>query len=484
MAESGDYHVELSTPRESESPTPEHAMSNSSFDDLARRFLSGIPNLQRSSKAERQQLLRPVRGRVPIVPCGIGAFCPTTWDSLEALSDFGRKWRSQCPERKRRLEGKRIPDFVLGIVGDILATKQLDKLAELDIGAFSKQLQQGLTDRLARTKADIEYSFPCHLFDDVNVGQFNIGPVRFLPRLNWLDHVEEHGGGDANWAKLVRAAWGGGSATTEDIIIDKWRAETISTGFRDCCWVAIVMVTTNELGRSDEAAGILARLAIDALGAPMSASRAIRLAILGDALDLSRCIAVLQSPGGKSGIWFRSPDLRMGDETNAAQDFLQATADYRDAAGRAFEELKTPSSNGSASLRRRWCDALFWFGAARRNTTEFMALVHYGVALDILAKGGKDGGITDLLSKLFARSPTEETDGTTLKGDVENLYKQARSQLSHGGRPALLEDMPLSREKADQLVASALCRYICCLDRYDGTDAYATFLAAIPSLVQ
>jgi hypothetical protein len=215
----------------------------------------------------------------------------------------------------------------------------------------------------------------------------------------------------------------------------------------------------------------------------MSHLRATRLTVLGDDLDLSGCIAVLQFAGGKTGLWFRRPGPRIGDDENAAQDFLQATVDYRDAAGKALEELKTSSSNGPASLRRRWCDALFWFGAARRDTTEFMALVHYGVALDILAKGGGDRGITCLLSKLFARSPTEGSDGTTLKGDVESLYRQARSQLSHGGRPALLEDMPLSREKADRLVAGALCQYICCLDRYGGTDDYTAFLDTIPSLV-
>ncbi len=463
--------------------TPEQAVASSSFDDLARRFVTGITNVQRSSNAERQQLLRPVLGRVPIVPYGIGSFCPTTTDSLEALSDFGRKWRSQCSDRTRRLDSKRIPDFILGVVGDVLANKQLDKLDKVDIAAFSKELKQGLANRLAMTNTDIGYSFPCHLFDDVSVGQFDIGPVRFRPRLNWLDHVERNSKGDARWAGLVRARWQSNSATTADIIADKWRAEAIITDFGECRWIATVTVTTNELGRSDESANILVRLAIDALGAPMPFWRATRLTIPGGDVGLSRCIAVLQSAEGKIGIWFSGAGLRIGDEENAAQNFLQATCCYRDATGRALEELKTPSSNGPASLRRRWCDALFWFGGARRDTTEFTALVHYGVALDILAKGGKAAGITDLLSKLFARSPSEKTNGTTLKGEVKTLYNHARSQLSHGGRPALLEDMPLSREDADGLVANAICQYISCLDRYTGADTYADFLAAIPSLL-
>ena len=396
-------------------------MSTSSFDDLARRFLDGITSVRRSSTTERQQLLRPVQGRVPFIPCGTGAFCPITWNGLEALSDFGRKWRSQCPGRKRRLESKRVPDFILPIVGDILATKQLDKLDQLDIEAFSNELKQALTDRLAMTKVDIEYSFPCRLFDNTNIGQFNVGPVLFLPRSNWLDHVEGDSNGQVGWTKLVRSGWEADAATTAGGTIDAWRAEAIGIGFGDCRWVATVTVITNELGRSDETAGILTRLAVDALGAPMSLSRANRLAILGDDLDLSRCIAVVRSAGGKTGIWHRRPSPRIGDEENAAQDYLRATCSYLEAAGKALEELKAPSSNGPAGLRRRWCDALFWFGAARRDTTEFMALVHYGVALDILAKGGRAPGIIELLSKLFAPRPGEEINRTVLnlKGVVK-----------------------------------------------------------------
>jgi hypothetical protein len=310
-------------------------MNNISFDDLSRRFLSGITDIQRSSETERRQLLCPIGGRIPIVPHGTGAFCRTTWDSLEALSDFGRKWRSECPERKRRLESRKAPDFILGVIGDVLATKQLDKLDELDIKAFSKELRQSLTDRLAVTNVDLEYSFPCHLFDDINTGPSNIGPVRFMPRLDWLDHVEENNGENERWANLVRDNWQSDAATTVGTVVDKRRAEDVVTGFRDRYWIATVTVTTSELGRSDEWASILVRLAIDALGAPMSLLRATRLTVHGNDLDSTGCIAVIQSADGKTGIWFRGPGLRIGDDENAAQDFLQATSHYREAAERS-----------------------------------------------------------------------------------------------------------------------------------------------------
>jgi hypothetical protein len=458
-------------------------MSGSSFDVLARIFLSGITQVQHSSAVERQQLLRPVRGRVPIVPWGIGAFCATTHNSLDALFDFGRKWRLQCRERQRRLDDKRVPYFILGVVGDILATKQPDKLDQLDVRAFSTELRQGLSDRLASTDANVEYSFPCRLFDHVRTGKFNIGPVYFWPRLLWLDHVEKTGGGSTPWVNIVRANWQTPSTMTPDIVVDKWRAEAITTGFHDCSWVATVTVATNELGRSDEWASILVRLGIDALAVPMHLSRATQFTIPGDKLDLLRSIAVVQSAEGKTGIWFSGQGARIGEEENAAEAFLQSTCSYRSAVGKALEALKALSPSGPISLLRRWCDALFWFGSARRDTTDFMALVHYGVTLDVLAEAAKAENIIRLLESLFGITREQPINGGTLKHVTESLYNQARSMLSHGTRRALFEDMPLSREQADQLAANALSRYICCLDYYDDADNCEAFLAAIPSLL-
>jgi hypothetical protein len=115
-----------------------------------------------------------------------------------------------------------------------------------------------------------------------------------------------------------------------------------------------------------------------------------------------------------------------------------------------------------------------------------MALVRYGMCLDVLSRGGKAVGITKLLCELFALSPDHPimSDGTTLKKTVERIYSDCRSQFGHGAKTALLEDTPFSRVDADILTAHVLESYVLCLSHYDGKDGYQDFLRAVSTLRQ
>jgi hypothetical protein len=77
----------------------------------------------------------------------------------------------------------------------------------------------------------------------------------------------------------------------------------------------------------------------------------------------------------------------------------------QDAVGRALRAFVKCGDTGNAPLSfRRWAEAMYWFGQARREPNEFIALVKLGIALDVLAKGGKAKGILALTRAIFGKS--------------------------------------------------------------------------------
>ncbi|WP_234686090.1 hypothetical protein [Bradyrhizobium monzae] len=126
-----------------------------------------------------------------------------------------------------------------------------------------------------------------------------------------------------------------------------------------------------------------------------------------------------------------------------------------------------------------------WFGQARREKSDFIALVKMGVSLDVLAKGGRSKGILALASAIMALGSKDSvtSDGQSLASFVKKLYDEGRSKIAHGGSLALLEELPLEVEVADAFTANILTGYVACAAHYTGTDTYEDFLAAIPSIL-
>lgn len=60
---------------------------------------------------------------------------------------------------------------------------------------------------------------------------------------------------------------------------------------------------------------------------------------------------------------------------------------------------------------------------------------------------------------------------------VAKLYNRGRSQIGHGGAPALLEDTPIERGAADNICRRTLNRYLYALKSYEGVDDATTFLS-------
>jgi len=176
---------------------------------------------------------------------------------------------------------------------------------------------------------------------------------------------------------------------------------------------------------------------------------------------------------------------RLGGPPGAQADLLSKNTSLRSSVGQAITAFVTVTDTGNApNLLRRWIEAMYWFGQARHEHNDFIALVKFGIALDVLAKGGSALGILDLCRALFGKQANDviAPDNRTLKQVVEKVYNEGRSRIAHGGSLALLRELPVELSLADSLTAHSLASYVVYASQYGGPDTYEAFLAAIPAL--
>jgi hypothetical protein len=154
------------------------------------------------------------------------------------------------------------------------------------------------------------------------------------------------------------------------------------------------------------------------------------------------------------------------------------TVTLRGAIGEALAAFVSVQQAGNCpELMCRWVEAMYWFGQARRERNEFISLVKLGVALDVLAKGGKAEGILELARAAFGKADDDviASGNRTLKQVVKTLYNDGRSKIAHGGTLALLQELPIELGLADNFAAHILAAYVVYAGLHKGDDTYEGF---------
>jgi hypothetical protein len=139
---------------------------------------------------------------------------------------------------------------------------------------------------------------------------------------------------------------------------------------------------------------------------------------------------------------------------------------------------------GCPDLSDRWTNAVHWYGRACSDEADFVALVKFAIALDILSGGLEEPGIRELAARLLSIPLGRQVlgDGTTLKQLVGRIYRY-RSEIAHGSILALDETLRAQRAQAETLAAAMLVTYVMELDKYaksGGTDDRDNFRNALP----
>jgi hypothetical protein len=428
---------------------------------------------------------------------GNGQYVRITPEGYKAIEDFGLKWWESDAQARSVVSAAEVKKIALSIFGEFVNGNHQARLA-----ADPKEkrvLQALLRERAMDLKHTLSHYFPCHIFEHNDVAQFAVGPVRFLPRIDWLNHVERLAGTQLSWVGLVRSRWLG-EVGDGDIDVPPFKmdaspkeSEDLHTRFRAkgtleevgrCQWIAIAEVPERYMSLSRSCAEVSVRVAIDTLGLHMFNRAALDLRGPGDNLSSTISRPMYQAPGRDIYESWKLDHPALKIDGKSAELFLTGSAKLREDAGAAITAFVQWNGRHSLpGLKKRWVEAMYWFGEARREGAEFIALVKCGIALDVLTQGKKAAGIENLCKGLFQCALTDPitTDGnTTLSELVREIYDEGRSQLGHGGRPGLLTELPVSLSVALEFTQTAMRHYLTALCKYIGTDDVDGFMAALP----
>lgn len=444
------------------------------YNKLIQRALDGIEQAKAKTAVQppgQPRLIFPIT-----ISVGLSGTAPITSDGVAALRELGRLWHSNDSKLRAVLSRKAAQEQAVLAFGELLEARPRLP-ADVDL---KTELLRFLDKRMEiRTRTEHFY-FAVRAFEGSDIGKIAVGPVVFFRREEWLDEMERNAGAPFSWKETVLTAWrnnGSAQGVTD--------ADDIIRFVGTCDSIASISISGRDRSRSTECAKTAVIVALDSLGLEMSRRQGRNLRGPGDNLErkMDRRISQFDGHGFNGGT---SVDLpRIGGPPGWQADYLRDTSELRAAVGVAIDAfVDLQSTAHPPRLMRRWNEAMYWFGQSRREDNDFIALVKVGIAMDVLAKGGKSRGITALVCALHDMKEDDIliSDQVTLGRFVKTLYDDGRSKIAHGGELALLNELPLEVALADDFASKVLIGYVMCAAQYNGPDNYEDFLAAAPSL--
>lgn len=319
-----------------------------------------------------------------------------------------------------------------------------------------------ILDRLTEEeRTNVDQHIPCMLFhEDQSVQAFSVGPVQFLPRTEWIDRYIS----DREARDIV------GRVEQRVMTIDEVRLQalepcsgrpvqealTVLAFLKGFSWIGTIRADDHELRWSHRKMSTIVGLAIDALGLLFRSDEARRFTKAGRAHLFSEVrLATLVEDGRIIHGWnVNMPGL--GSKPGALVNKIQAKRAFLDAAGELLSIYLRSRQMGTAPhLIEAWVNALYWTGEARREGSDFMAVVKYGCAVDGLSgAGGRSSAIIDFAEAALGPGDADKLpeDELSIAEAVELVYEKGRNKLTHGEMPGVLEDFSKQRRVGDALL--------------------------------
>jgi len=464
----------------------------SSFDELIQRAIEGVREIQKKTPDELKQWLTSRPLIPPTIPSGQGFYFITA-EGLAALHDLGRTWHQNDPANQKVLTREVAGQTAVEAFGDLMAAAKTFP-GDSDV---KTELLRILKERIHNRIRPEHFYFPAHVFEQEDVASFDVGPVSFYRRNDWLDAVEQIAQTPPAWKQEVLARWSRRPKLRERAVgwfkrrilkqpVGHGVADDVTKTIGACRWVITVPVEGRERHRAAECATVAATVALDSLGLTLEPQITKSFRGPGDELEVRMTRTFSQFEGASAFNSTVSVNLpNIGGRPGAQANLLSATRKLRTAVGNTLKAFVSVTPACTAPmLRHRWVEAMYWFGQARRERVEFIALVKYGICLDVLAKGTQFKGILKLCSEALGKTEADAmtSDGRALSTLVKRLYDEGRSQIAHGGRPVIMQELPIELHLADSLARQVLLAYVAALDLYAGPDVYEDFLATLPQL--
>jgi hypothetical protein len=395
-----------------------------------------------------------------LIAAGDGKPIITSQEMEQLIQGVAQELKRSEPSVSTRHTDKEWNWLVRGTFGPALTIIDLDE----DPAQNAKLLLSSVRSQLdaATTAQDREHAFGCTLFGTFNVAPFNIGPVNFEPRTDWLTRKQREGEVSNTTARRVRQIWRGAKLRRRKAGYDASREKDILDAVGKCPYVC----TVRTRGLAPEASRLKAQTASHLAMAAV----ALRWSRPSEALAGFR---LLTDPGirrQRSLVFVPGVRILAGAQlvgmphgpSISAEDWLAELEESKDdfaLIGQAIEYfLNVSGVTARPKIMNVIVQALLWFYEACREEVDLMAVVKFTATLDALAAGGKSGGIRRLVK---ARLGIEDDkpirkDGPTLKAAVDEIYSDGRSRTIHGTNDKLGKDWSSTRRLAEQFARLCL----------------------------
>ncbi len=328
------------------------------------------------------------------------------------------------------------------------------------------------------------YLFGAWTFSNPPFESFLIGPVRFVRREIWVDEFEQGGLLPKVTANRIRRVWSGKKVqkrrakSKRNELIEKSVLDAIGR----CPWVCLVPISYHAPERAKEKTVIAARVAMVAIAIcwelPSRILEGTGLLVDREYFRVAHTLAYREHQfvhSESSVVQYFNQITDQGKEQNA---LLRKKNHFR-VVGKAIRTFlaRQPTSK-KAKLEGVLVRALVWLHEGCRERSDFLAIVKFGAALDVLSNGGETAGIRDLFKyRLGVTDLTKPvlTNGMSAEDLVKEIYSGGRSRIIHGTRQTLAEDLNETRRRAEFFAALIVRVSILWLGSYRGADDESAF---------
>jgi hypothetical protein len=406
------------------------------------------------------------------IPVESAHFYQVTQVGVNAAHELADKTWTTRKDLQQTMSRKTFTQLSFKATGAAIAAAKRHLPAEGEVGdedqqtarfysALATEYAESLEKLISRAKQDVDRHIPCHLFhDNQGVPAFKVGPVAFQPRIEWfrkfvkdqaqLDLILKVEAGQLDWAELQNQASAAGSGP--DVRGAVRHLQTL----RSYPWVATIRLSSHDPQRSHEKAVTLVGLAIDALGLRFRVQDARRFVKAGRQHLYSEN-RLATTPEGRFLEGWSTDMPGLGSSPGALAKMVAAERPFLDAAGKVLGAyVQSLQADSGSALAEHWANALYWVGEARREATDFMAVVKYGCAADVLCNaGGVQTRMTAFAeAALNPQNAPPAPKAVTIKDAVRKVYGEGRNKLAHGEMPGLLRDLSDTRNLGDLLLCA------------------------------